>query len=530
MRYKGQLHDIRLETNLSVSQPQYSMKKTFCLLLCLSLLVFAGCNSSSRLNKEELRKDIDPNVAQVIERHRESIAPLMKSNDIPGLAIAIVDREGVLWSGGFGISNSKNKSKTTPDTLFSIQSNSKTIAALAVMFAVQEGMLDLDVPISTYLPDFKINSCYEREAQNRITLRHLLNHTSGLAHEAPVGNNIDASFPSFEAHIKSIEETWLRGKVGEHYYYSNLGIDLAVWILQEVSKESYSDYLNHHVFNPLGLTDSLVDPNKIAEKSDTAIGHINSFVKPGFVRIPMLGAGGIYSSAMDVGKLIQFFLNKGEVGGKQKLKSRFIDEIYTPTLASGSYGMGIDRIAENETFSLSHNGMGFGFKSTVKWYPDYGIGCCVMTNNMGDLIGGDNQHIVLCDQFLSDLIETEFYREKRTKNTFFDPIAYTLGDRQMGEGPELHSTFKTEWRKYVGTYALVLNGYEFKWYAKLAFRLGYTPAFLKLPVYEKDGELWVGRQPLFEHSEGLFFNPYGQCLDFRSDQMTWRNMKMKKIN
>ena len=494
-------------------------------LLCL-VIVLTGCKSSLLLNEEKQRENLDNQVLSVVEKYRDEIPTMMASNDIPALAVTIVDRDGIVWSGGYGISNKRSGTKTNLKTLFSIQSNSKTFATLAVMVAVQEGLLDLDVPISTYIPNFRVNSCYENEPQNRITLRHLLNHTSGLAHEAPVGNNIDASCPSFEAHIESIEDTWLRGKVGEHYFYSNLGIDLAVWILQEVSNEPYSNYLNEHVLIPLELTESLVDPEALAKNQNIALGFVSPFVKPGFVSIPMLGAGGVYSNVTDIGKLMRFFLNRGMTDGKTVLDSKYIDEMYTPTLASGSYGLGIDRIEENGTFSLNHNGKGFGFNATMKWYPDFGIGCCVMTNEMGN----NGSHIVLCDNILSDLINTEFYDENRIKSTFNDPIDYRKSDSNLGTSAELHSSFKAEWSKYIGTYALIPNGYEFKWYAKLAFELGYTPAFLEFPVYEKDGKLWLGGQPISEYSEGLFFNPWGQCLDLRSDAMTWRNMKVKKID
>ena len=504
------------------------MKNILSLISLCFVVVFTGCKSSTLLNEERLRGNLDDQVLSVVEKYRDEIPTMMTSNDIPALTVTIVDREGIVWSGGYGVSNRPRGIKTSLRTLFSIQSNSKTFAALAVMIAVQEGLLDLDVPISTYIPKFKVNSCYEDEPQNRITLRHLLNHTSGLAHEAPVGNNIDASYPSFEAHIKSIEDTWLRGKVGEHYFYSNLGIDLAVWILQEVSKESYSAYLKEHVLIPLGLTESLVDPEALAKNQNIALGFVSPFVKPGFVSIPMLGAGGVYSNATDIGKLMQFFLNGGMIDGKVVLKSEYINEMYTPTLASGSYGLGIDRIDENGTFSLNHNGKGFGFNATMKWYPDFGIGCCVMTNEMGN----DDPHIVLCDNILSDLIRSELYDKNRIKSTFNDPIDYRKHDSlvEPSAGAELHSSFKPKWSKYIGTYALIPNGYEFKWYAKLAFKLGYTPEFLKFPVYEKDGKLWLGRQPISEYSEGLFFNPWGQCLDLQSEAMTWRNMKVRKID
>lgn len=99
--------------------------------------------------------------------------------------------------------------------------------AVAIMLAVQRGLLDLDAPITTYVPRFVVRSRFESNPQDRITLRLLLCHRAGFTHEAPIGNNYDPDFPSFEAHVQSISDTWLRFPVGERYRYSNLGVDLA---------------------------------------------------------------------------------------------------------------------------------------------------------------------------------------------------------------------------------------------------------------------------------------------------------------
>ncbi len=106
------------------------------------------------------------------------------------------------------------------------------MTAAAIMLAVQRGLLDLDKPIAAYLPDFTVNSRFEAKPQAKMTLRHLLSHRAGFTHEAPIGNNDDLSFPSFEAHVRSISDTWLRFPVGDRFRYSNLGVDLAGFILQ----------------------------------------------------------------------------------------------------------------------------------------------------------------------------------------------------------------------------------------------------------------------------------------------------------
>ena len=102
---------------------------------------------------------------------------------------------------------------------------------LTVLAAVRDGLLDLDEPISSYLPEFTVGSVHEDRPQDRMTLRHLLSHTAGFVHEAPVGNNYEVGDASFEEHVASISETWLRFPVGERFGYSNLGIDLAASIV-----------------------------------------------------------------------------------------------------------------------------------------------------------------------------------------------------------------------------------------------------------------------------------------------------------
>ena len=156
---------------------------------------------------------------------------------------------------GFGYTDLDQQTAVTPDTMFSIQSTSKTLTATAILLAVQKGLLNLDVPICTYFPKFTVHSRFEEHPEHLITLRHLLSHTSGFTHEAPVGNNF-ADAPSFEVHIASISDTWLRYPVGQRYSYSNLGIDLAAYILQIVSRKSFSQVMKETLFDPLGMVNS----------------------------------------------------------------------------------------------------------------------------------------------------------------------------------------------------------------------------------------------------------------------------------
>jgi len=158
------------------------------------------------------RKGLKPEIGVVIDQFRASVPAIMKKSKIPGAAIALVDDKGIIWAEGFGYTNRKKESPVTPKTTFHICSMSKMFTVLAVMLAVQDGILDLDEPITTYLPDFKVNSRYEENPEEKITLRRLLSHTSGLPRETTFGNCFKATpIVSLENHIESINGTWLNG-------------------------------------------------------------------------------------------------------------------------------------------------------------------------------------------------------------------------------------------------------------------------------------------------------------------------------
>ena len=114
---------------------------------------------------------------------RQRVATLVAEHQVPGVAIGVCDPDSVVWSGGFG------SDAVSAETMFGVQSCSKMYVATAVLIAVQARLVELDVPITRYLPEFRVNSSFEDRPERLITLRHLLSHTAGFTHEAPVGSN-----------------------------------------------------------------------------------------------------------------------------------------------------------------------------------------------------------------------------------------------------------------------------------------------------------------------------------------------------
>ncbi len=153
------------------------LKKIFA--LCSVVILLCGMAFTPAPNPSSSIPSDD--IADIIEQYRPEILLQMQQNRIPGLAIAVVDDQNILWEEGFGYTDWDNRIPVTPNTLFSIQSMSKSFTATAAMFAAQDGLVDLDAPITTYLPDFHVNSIFEEQPEQKITLRMLLSHTAGFA-------------------------------------------------------------------------------------------------------------------------------------------------------------------------------------------------------------------------------------------------------------------------------------------------------------------------------------------------------------
>jgi len=306
----------------------------------------------------------------------------MQQENVPGLSIVVVDDQNILWAEGFGYTDWNRRTPISTDTLFSIQSMSKSFTATAVMFAAQDGLVDLDEPITTYLPDFHVNSIFEEHPEQKITLRMLLSHTAGFVHEAPIGGNNDLPGHTFEEHIASISDTWLKSSVGTRWAYSNLGIDLAGYILQVRSGMPFTQYVQEKVLEPLGMMNSTLDIDQVRATTDRAIGHSLIPLRPPaeFLIIP---SGGVWTTANNMAHYLQFHINEGALDATRLLRQDLAETMYEPPNSAAlkaEYALGIGTADWQGTRRFQHGGGGFGFNSNMVWYPELKLGAVVLTN------------------------------------------------------------------------------------------------------------------------------------------------------
>lgn len=342
------------------------------------LLGTALAAASMRARGASARSGIEP----LIEAERKRITEAMARDDIPGAAVCLIRDGKLAWIEGFGVTDRRSNRRIADDTIFSIQSTSKNFTATAIMLAVQQGLLDLDEPITSYVPDFAVHSRFEPAPQRKMTLRMLLANRAGFTHEAPVGNNYDPAFPSFEAHVSSISQTWLRFPVGERYRYSNLGFDLAGYILQLRAGMPFAEWLQRKLFQPLGMKDSTIATDVYAARENRAVGHHRGYdTVP--LQTPLIPSGGVYTCARDMAAYCMFHLDRGKANGRAALDEKLWNEMHGFPFG-GDYSLGVIRSelrhGSTDLRLLSHQGGGFGFGCVFKYCPQAGLAWAAMFN------------------------------------------------------------------------------------------------------------------------------------------------------
>jgi CubicO group peptidase (beta-lactamase class C family) len=445
-----------------------TMKKIVSLCWALALFLATACAPAPSLSGLIASDDI----ADVIAKYREEFPQRMQEEHVSGLAIVVVDDRNILWAEGFGYTDWDRRTPVTQETLFSIQSMSKSFTGTAAMFAAQEALVDLDAPITTYLPDFHVNSIYQEHPEKKITLRMLLSHTAGFEHEAPIGGNHDLPGHTFEEHIASISDTWLRFPVGTRWGYSNLGIDLAGYILQLRSGMPFTQYVQEKVLNPLGMKNSTLDIRQVLARSDRAIGHGPLPFRPPteFLIIP---SGGVRTTATDMARYLQFHINEGALDGTRLLRQDLAETMYqppNPAALNAEYALGIGTANWQGTRRFQHGGGGFGYNSNMVWYPELKLGAVVLSN-----LDDASLNMQLVDDVLGSIISANIplYHSRASPLPSVQP-AYgfiqngpalltdtALSDLIAGKALPADETSRQRYQAYTGKYVKTKWGFPY---------------------------------------------------------------------
>lgn len=313
----------------------------------------------------------------------------MQHLNIPGAALAVVEGDRITYQHGYGVARFGGETPG-PQTPFFIGSLTKSFTALAVMQLVERGLVELDAPVRRYLPWFRVA---DPEASAAMTVRHLLNQTSGLptmAGELVLAE--DDSPDALERGVRGLATVKVTRPPGATFQYCNLNYNILGLIVEVTSGESYAHYVQRHILDPLQMAHTYT--SKTAAQGDgLALGHRQWFGNPvpaPDLPIPggSLPSGQLISCSEDMAYYLIAHLNGGRYGDARILSGAGIDEMHRGAVdwlvgdtSMGRYGMGWVECDMDHTKTFSHAGNVPDFVAFMAIVPEQQRGLVLLFNS-----------------------------------------------------------------------------------------------------------------------------------------------------
>jgi len=324
------------------------------------------------------------------------VAKAIQTWKIPGLSVAIVRNDSVIYAKGFGVLAAGKATPVDEKTLFEIGSSSKAFTATLIAMLVTDGKMRWDERLTTYLPDFRM---YDAVANEGVTLRDALSHRSGIARGELAWLGAGISRDEVLHRVRFLKP---EAPFRSHYSYQNMMFLAAGQAAGKAGGSSWDDLVRQRIFAPLGMTATVASSKGLTNSNVAAphgLDHDTAFVKPPFDADNIAPAGAILSSAADMAQWLRFQLNDGVVGGKRLVSSAALRETHTPQIlipSTGerggdttqvkrftSYGMGWMVEDYRGQLSWQHGGNTLGMTAAVGMLPEKKFGVVVLSNMQG---------------------------------------------------------------------------------------------------------------------------------------------------
>jgi CubicO group peptidase (beta-lactamase class C family) len=361
----------------------------FCLLfiLAVSLQVDAQKNQS-----------VDPRL-QGLDAQFEQV---LKDWNAAGFAVAVVEKNKVIYAKGFGFRDAENKLPVTPNTLFAIGSCTKAFTASVVGILQKEGKIDIDKPAHNYLTSLRF---FNNEMSNNITLRDMMSHRTGLPrHDLSWYFFNQSPRDSLLFRVQYQEPT---AKLRDRWQYNNFMYLAQGVITEKITGSSWEENVRQKIFQPLAMTSSYFSVRDMENSTDAAKGYglkKDSFLyKLPYYNIDAMGpAGSINSNVMDMSKWITTWINGGKYESKEVIPAGYFTDAISsqiiigpglpskerPDIHFATYGLGWMLSSYRGHYRVEHGGNIDGFSASTSFMPTDSIGIVVLVNQNGSSVPG----------------------------------------------------------------------------------------------------------------------------------------------
>jgi len=331
---------------------------------------------------------------------------LVASGNPPGVSVLVVKDGEVVYSNAFGYADGPHQVKATPDTVYHWWSMTKIPTAIAVMQLQEQGKLNIDDQVTQYLPWFEVQ--YPSATSIPLTIRHLLQHSSGLPDTVPamIGwVHYDDVTPNQTEVVKKYlpEFNTIKFEPGTQAVYSNLNYMVLGAIIEAVSGQTYESFITENILQPLGMSQTsfvysptmiehaaagsqpvvhfytpllptMLDPNKLVRERDGKLLWMNRFY------IEATPSTGLIGPASDVAKFMLMYLDRGMLNETQVLSPESVATL-TETPSIDGRGLGWYVGESNGERFIDHAGGGAGFATIMRLYPASGVGVVILANS-----------------------------------------------------------------------------------------------------------------------------------------------------
>ncbi|MDX8363921.1 serine hydrolase domain-containing protein [Cytobacillus sp. IB215665] len=359
-------------------------------IIVIFLIIFIFFSAMNNVEAKSAINNID------FEQLEEYIEQEMNKHKVPGMAFVLIANEEPVYMNGFGSQKIGSDIKVDGQTNFGLASVSKSMTALAVTQLAEQGLLDVDATVVEYLPWFISQN---QELSKQVTIRHLLQHSSGIPTTSYGLEIEDSSNNGLERQVKRISEIKLVFVPGESFEYSNFNYWTLGLIIEKVSGMNYHEAMNKLVFQPLGM-ERTGFYTKVSKLNNLSVGHRLEAGKnkpfdyaPPY---PTVASGGIYSNVEDVGRYITTLLQEGQYKGRQVIPSEAVSELFMEPFSISDnerYGYGWEISQEENTKVIDHGGDYPNFTADVYLFPEYSLGFALLSNSQNDVTHSISENI-----------------------------------------------------------------------------------------------------------------------------------------
>ena len=362
------------------------------LLFALLQLLLASAGASTLQKAEPSDLGNDPRIKDALGLLEVWVDARLAYQHLPGISMAVVYDQELLWSHGFGVSDLETKKPTTPQTIYSICSISKLFTSIGVMQLYDEGKLRLDDQLADLIPWFNIEEAHK--GSGPITVRGILSHASGLPRESdfPYWTGPEFQFPSREQIKARLSAQSTLYPAEQYFQYSNLGLTLAGELIPELSGQSYGEYVKARILDPLELRDTTPEmpANQQGKRLATVYGALTRQgtrpKMPFFQARGIAPAAGYASTVEDLAKFASWQFRLLESGGEEVLKASTLHEMQRvqwidPDWKEGtSRGLGFWVQRQDNKNFVGHGGSCPGYRSELRLNPDDKVAVVFMAN------------------------------------------------------------------------------------------------------------------------------------------------------